>query len=94
MSIISMGLLFHFQREKHSYIYAHCLKNIKQCSLCTRVSSNMLLSLYNSNDIHSKGDPATLFPEWSKDKSTVFEINRGDFWPMMGVPGFRVIIWC
>lgn len=69
--------------------------SIKQHCLCTRVFSSKLLFLYYSNDMCGEGDPTTLFPEWSGDKSsTVFEINRSDLWPVMGMSGSRIIIWC
>jgi len=66
---------------------------MKPHCLCTTVSSKMLLFLYYSSDIHSEGDPTTLFPEWSGDKSSiVFEINRSDLWPVMGASGSRIIV--
>lgn len=54
-----------------------------------------MCSLCYSYDEHSEGGPTTLLPEWNGDKSrTVFEINRSDLWPAMGVSGSRIIIWC
>lgn len=66
---------------------------VKQHCLYLRVPP--VCSLCYCYDVYSEGGPTTFLPGWNGDKSSiVFEINRSDLWPVMGVSGSRIIIWC